>query len=203
MNYSMYQKYFAFALCCVVAGMLYSCKSTEPAISGRTTGTVTADSLLTSNVKGLNLAAYRNKLGDQYTTRQHDLPPFFMRSSDGSSAVNSDPFDGFRIQVISTRNVALADSVARSFRIWSDTTLVGYQPEAYVFFKQPHYKVHVGDFNSRERANIFSRLVKRRYPDAWVVHDRINPYEVPADTVKIQLKSEMEQEEPSTPGDVK
>lgn len=141
----------------------------------------------------LDLDRYRSTLSDQFVTLQHDLPEVFQQSYKGDQNVERDPFDGFRIQILSSINVSIADSTARDFRVWADTTLAGYMPRAYVFFKQPYYKVHVGDFHDRERAIQFSVLVKRQFPDAWVVHDRINPYLVPADTVKIELKKSTKQ----------
>ncbi|WP_310685435.1 SPOR domain-containing protein [Aliifodinibius sp. S!AR15-10] len=167
---------------------LYSCQITERATHDRP-GATASDSLAASTEGGLQLAAYRNSLSDLYSTQNHDMPAFFMESYDSDGSGNRDPFQGFRIQLISTRNVSMADSVAKSFRIWSDTTITGFTPETYTTFQQPHYRVHVGDFNNRQRAIEFSQLVKRKYPDAWVVHDRINPYLVPADTTQIGLKS--------------
>lgn len=138
--------------------------------------------------RGIDLAAYRNTLSDGYATQRHDMPEFFLKEYKENRAEDRDPFDGFRIQIISTREVALADSAAKDFRLWADTTLAGFSPEAYVFFQQPYYKVHVGDFNNRKKADTFSRLVKQKFPDAWVVHDRINPYLVPADSIQIEME---------------
>ncbi|MDZ7693954.1 MAG: SPOR domain-containing protein [Balneolaceae bacterium] len=189
-------KYLPLLLVIIVAGALFSCKTSETAREDEPT-TAVRDSISLGEGQGLNLAAYRSSLSDLYTTQHHDMLEFFMQSNNDAQSGNRDPYDGFRIQVVSTRNVALADSIARSFRVWSDTTIAQYTPEAYVFFKQPHYKVHVGDFSNRDRAIQFSKLVKRRYPDAWVVHDRINPYLVPSDTVQISLKSDIEKKEKS------
>ncbi|MDX1636713.1 MAG: SPOR domain-containing protein [Balneolaceae bacterium] len=168
--------------------LIHACQTTEPATHDRSPeDTASPASEVTET--GLDLAAYRNSLSDLYATQNHDIPDHFMQAVDSTQASARDPFDGFRIQVVSTRNVQLADSLAKSFRIWSDTTIIGYSPKTYVFFKQPHYKVHVGDFSQRRRAIQFSRIVKNRFPDAWVVHDRINPYLIPADTADIHLKS--------------
>lgn len=168
---------------------LYSCKTAEQAKKDEARITE-ADSAITES--GINLATYRNSLGDLYATQQHDMPKIFMESHEVEQSGNRDPFDGYRIQVVSTRDVSRADSVAKSFRVWADTTIAGFSPETYVFFKQPYFKVHIGDFSSHDRAIEFSQFVKRQYPDAWVVHDRINPYHVPADTVDIRLKTQAE-----------
>jgi len=130
----------------------------------------------------------RSKLSDTYATERQDMPKAFLKKGSGN-AINSDPFDGYRIQIISTRNVQLADSIANQFRMWADTTIAGYSANAYVFFKQPFYKVHVGDFHKRKMADDFTKLIKRNYPQAWVVHDRIHPTSVPTDTTSFSIIS--------------
>ena len=135
------------------------------------------------------LTRNRSRLSDTYLTQQHDVPEAFLKVDTTDNSYYN-PFDGYRIQILSSRDVAIADSVSTEFRLWADSTLAGYTPKAYVFFKQPHYKVHVGDFQDREKANKLSRIIKRKYPEAWVVHDRIDPSNVPADTTKIRLQEE-------------
>lgn len=143
------------------------------------------------------LASTRNSLSDIYYTQTHDMPQTFLKKDTVSHAPQN-PFDGYRVQILSTRDMVRADSVTGQFRLWADTTLAGYMPNAYVSFKQPFYKVHVGDFLDQSRANELSRIIKRKYPEAWVVHDRIDPNEVPADTIQIRLaenKKEAKNEE--------
>lgn len=100
----------------------------------------------------------------------------------------TDMFEGYRVQIYSGQNVAMADTIASIFRAWSDTTIVGYQADTYTFFKAPYYRVHVGDFHERNRAIYFSNILKRRFRDAWVVYDRIDPWKIPADTTDIYTK---------------
>lgn len=130
------------------------------------------------------LTANRSQLGDLWVSSDHDMPESFLKR-DTVEARNRNPFDGFRVQILSARNLAEADSVSQDFRMWADSTMAEYQPKPYVLFQQPFFKVHLGDFQNRQRALELSNLVKEKYPDAWVVHDRINPNLVPADTVKI------------------
>lgn len=150
----------------------------------------TADEDLTSLQK--MLAQNRSSLSDVQNSQKHDMPEVFLRKDSSDASLNSDPFDGYRVQILSTRDQPLADSVATKFRAWADTTITGYTADAYVFFKQPFYKVHVGDFQERDKANSFSRLIKRHYPEAWVVHDRIDPSSVPADTASFSFRKTRE-----------
>lgn len=175
----------------VLAAGLSSCKTAEQIKRAEPEPELEADTARVADepVQRENeLAAYRNALGDVYTVYVHDMPEAFLRNYEQAPTVERNPFDGYRIQIISTRNVAMADSTARKFRVWADTTLAGHIPEAYVQFQQPYYKVQVGDFHDRDRANRFSRMVKRQFPDAWVVHDQVNPSLVPADSVEIGRK---------------
>lgn len=134
------------------------------------------------------LTRTRSRLSDSHLTQQHDVPAAFLKTDTTDNNTYTNPFAGYRIQILSTRDLSRADSVSTEFRLWADTTFTGYTPKAYVSFNQPHFKVHVGDFQDRQKANSASRIIKRKYADAWVVHDRIDPSNVPADTTKIRLQ---------------
>lgn len=136
------------------------------------------------------LDANRSSLSDVFNSQQHDMPAHLTEKASPERKVARDPHEGFRIQILSTRNMELADSVSVQYRTWADTTITGYKGKAYVSFKQPFYKVHIGDFQDRERAIRYSRLIKKKYPDAWVVHDRIEPDSAPADTVRFELAAD-------------
>lgn len=137
------------------------------------------------------LDANRSSLGDLYVTQQNDIPEVFLQEQDGNRQ-QADPYAGYRIQILSTRDLAMADSVAGKFRVWADSTISGYNAESYTIFRQPFYKVHVGDFQNRELAGEFSSVVQRQWPDAWVVPDRIEPERIPADTARFELAEELQ-----------
>lgn len=137
----------------------------------------------------------RSRLSDVHNVQTQDIPDSFLQQKSGDATIKSNPYDGFRVQILSTRNVEQADSVAEEFSEWADTTIAGYSAEHYVLFNQPHYKVHIGDFQQRDQANEFSQLVKEKYRDAWVVHDRIEPEKVPADTTSFSFKEEENDDE--------
>lgn len=127
----------------------------------------------------------RSTLSDQFATVEQDMPEIFLRNVEQDEGFY-DQYAGFRVQLLSTRSVVEADSTKDNFRVWADEHIEGYSPEAYVTFQQPYYKVRVGDFRDQQRANNFSRLVKSKFPSAWVVHDRIEPQYLPADTTEIR-----------------
>ncbi|MEX0639134.1 MAG: hypothetical protein WD094_01630, partial [Balneolaceae bacterium] len=52
----------------------------------------------------------RSYLEDRFPSISHDLPDSFLQKQDESD-VESDPYAGFRIQILSTRNVQDADTL--------------------------------------------------------------------------------------------
>lgn len=182
----MFRTFWITALLTIALGLLMSCKSTEETTREQDEPIVTEE---TSDSEAIALLDNtRSRLSDVYLTQKQDIPEIYLQADSAKEEVNRNPYDGFRIQILSTRKVEHADSVANSFRIWADTTIAGYSADAYVSFRQPYYKVHIGDFQQREQANQFSRLIKSQYPDAWVVHDRIEPDDIPADTATFEIK---------------
>lgn len=189
----------------IIAFLIASCGASEPYTQNPNTANSEEENTTTTD--GLNndtgatqpppstnsnpnrafaLEDYRSSLSDRYSSRQNDIPESFLKIEDKVEE-EKDLFEGYRIQIFSGLDVDVADSAASQFRIWADTTIAGYQPETYVFFKPPYYRVHVGDFHTQERANSYAQFVKRRFRDAWVVYDRVNPWNVPADTVRFTL----------------
>lgn len=132
------------------------------------------------------LITTRSKLSDAYAVAEHEIPDLFYEEVI-EDETEVDIFAGYRVQIISTRDVNLADSLKADFEIWADTTFANISPRAYIHFRQPFYRVHVGDFNNRQRAIEFSRMIKWKFNDAWTVYDRINPYRVLPDSVDIEL----------------
>jgi len=128
-----------------------------------------------------------SSLSDTYFSNTNTIPSAY---SEIKKKVEEevDLTKGFRIQIYSGQDVYEADTVASTFRAWSDTTIVGYQAETYTFFKTPYYRVHIGNFHDRNRAFVFSKMVKRLFSDAWVVYDTVDPFLVPEDTTQIMFQ---------------
>lgn len=135
----------------------------------------------------ISLENLRTTLSDSYSSRTNEIPETFSRIKT-ETKVEFNPNEGYRIQIYSGQSVDMADTVASRFRTWADTTIANYQPQTYTFFRTPYFRVHVGDFHDREMAILFSNIVKRVFSDAWVVHDRVEPANVPADTLRIDIE---------------
>ena len=139
----------------------------------------------------------RTQLIDRFATIQHDMPELFTREV-AVDEQETDQFAGYRVQILSTRDVVHADTTRDNFVAWADTTMGDYKPNAYVHFRQPFYRVRTGDFQSREQAIEFSRLIKQEYPEAWIVHDRIEPNYAPSDTTKFYFREIIEEDDSET-----
>lgn len=164
--------------------LITSCSNTEPAVRD-VLDEFSMDYLEERLPGNVTLEELRTTLSDSYSSKTNDIPAVFTKVRT-QEKVETDPNEGYRIQIYSGQSVEMADTVAARFKTWADTTITGYAPKTYTFFKTPYYRVHVGDFHDREVAILFSNLVKRAFTDAWVVHDRVDPFSVPADTVQMR-----------------
>lgn len=79
--------------------------------------------------------------------------------------------DGYRIQIFfdaGNNSLSRAEQVVEDFR-----TLYPID-SAYISFSEPYYKVRIGDFRSRLKAEAYLQQVLKDYPNAFVIRDRIN-----------------------------
>lgn len=133
------------------------------------------------------LLSTRSSLSNHFSDDMTQVPDLYQQEIVVDER-QRDPYAGFRVQLLSTRDVAVADSVRDYFVAWADSVIAGYEPDAYVVFRSPNYRVRAGDFQDRDKAVHFSGMLKSRYPDAWVVHERIEPSKVPADNAEIEFR---------------
>lgn len=170
--------------------LVVSCATTEPTTDDEDSGTGDLseeyDDATLSETEQLLLRT-RSTLSNHYSENMVHIPDLYLEEIVVDER-QRDPSAGYRIQLISTRNVAEADSVRDHFVAWADSVIAGYEADSYVIFRSPNYRVRVGDFQDRQRAIHFSGMLKSKYPDAWVVHERIEPSKVPADTSDIRFK---------------
>lgn len=78
---------------------------------------------------------------------------------------------GFRIQIyMASGNDGLsnAELVKKDFETnFNDVT-------AYITFREPYYRVRVGDFRTRLEANQLLKTIRKSYQDAWIIQDKIS-----------------------------
>jgi len=79
-------------------------------------------------------------------------------------------FPGYRIQLMmESGNHALTEAQELTVKFSEDFPEVG----TYITFREPYYRVRVGNFRSRLEAENFLSQIARKYPSAWVIQDDI------------------------------
>ncbi len=121
----------------------------------------------------IDFRSYRSSLRDQYATVQNTIPEAYLEEEEEEERRISN--SGFRVQIASSRDISEAEDYEDKFKKWAEEMEFEIKPEVYVIFRQPNYRVHVGDFLERSDALRFSNIVRQEFDDAWVVRDRIDP----------------------------
>jgi hypothetical protein len=79
-------------------------------------------------------------------------------------------FPGYRIQLLmESGNHALTEAEELTVDFNEKYPEVG----TYITFREPYYRVRVGDFRTRLEAENFLSKITRKYPSAWVIQDDI------------------------------
>ena len=80
--------------------------------------------------------------------------------------------DGFRIQLMATTDRRKVDQVMSSFSsIYQGVPVTWSQA-------QPYYRIRVGAFAKRDGAANYLQTIKKNYPDAYIVTDKVSVAEV-------------------------
>ena len=101
----------------------------------------------------------------------------YVAGSKATTAPTSSPnsvqiIDGFRIQLMATTDRLKVDEAQSLFS--------SRYPGIYTGWSQakPYYRVRVGGFSSRTEATNFLQKIKRDYPDAYIVPDKVKTTEI-------------------------
>jgi hypothetical protein len=78
--------------------------------------------------------------------------------------------DGYRIQIFEESGVRSSTMAREAMDEFSEK-----YPDIpiYLTWQAPNYKVRIGDFGTRMEAEGFLKRIKRDYPIAWVIRDKI------------------------------
>ena len=96
------------------------------------------------------------------------VPP----STNPNTSPDIQVIDGFRIQLMATTDRRKVDDTQAQFS--------GLYPGVFTTWSQakPYYRVRVGAFSSRSDASSFLNKIKKDYPDAYIVPDRVKTSEM-------------------------
>ena len=77
--------------------------------------------------------------------------------------------EGFRVQILATKQLSKAEKLQK------DLSSILNQ-KIYIVFEAPNYKVRVGNFIDRKKAEIFRQLIiKKGHQSSWIIRTRIEP----------------------------
>ena len=113
----------------------------------------------------------------------HDVPQTLLLGNSGPPGSQSEQA-GFRINVFSSTDPVEADRAAAAATIWWQELqnegelediypLKEHTPPVYQDYRAPYYRVRLGNFAIRADAQRMLELVEDRYPNAFIVPDRV------------------------------
>ena len=77
--------------------------------------------------------------------------------------------EGYRVQILATKQLAKAEKLQKDL-----SSFLSYK--IYIVFEAPNYKVRVGNFIDRNKAEIFRQyIIKEGYQSSWIIRTRIEP----------------------------
>tara|TARA_B100001758_G_C18168050_1_gene482732 strand:- start:45 stop:464 length:420 start_codon:yes stop_codon:yes gene_type:complete len=77
--------------------------------------------------------------------------------------------EGFRVQILATKQLAKAEQLQKDL-----STILN--QNIYIDFEAPNYKVRIGNFIDRNKAEIFRQnIIKEGYESSWIIRTRIEP----------------------------
>ena len=77
--------------------------------------------------------------------------------------------EGFRVQILATKELAKAEKLQKNL-------LNILNQNIYIVFDAPNYKVRVGDFIDRNKAEDFRQnILNKGYSSSWIIRTRVEP----------------------------
>lgn len=113
-----------------------------------------------------------NKLIDPTLSWPKIISPFNSDTLNSKETTFTDSIiivEGFRVQVLATRDRFNAEKLQSELG-------EKIQHKIYVIFEAPNYKVRIGNFIDRRKAENFRiELAKNGYSSAWIIRTKIDP----------------------------
>ncbi len=117
---------------------------------------------------------------ERQVTIQHTVPTRLMQG-EASRGIRR-TVEGFRIQIFSSQQKTVAERRLTEARNWwtqqrqqddVQDDLFAEELSAVIEYRQPYYRVRIGSFAERERAEEALTVVKRQYPDAFIARSTV------------------------------
>ena len=155
-----------------------ACSSSVPVVDPKVDDTPSGPTTW-AEVETVDMTEYPDVPPVRETVQEHDVPLALMNSTadDGKQV----EIDGFRVQVFSSPERDEAVTVEDDLRRWVSRLSDGQRnalglPDVvpvYSLYRQPFYRVRIGDFESREDASRLANALQRQFPGSLVVPDRV------------------------------
>jgi hypothetical protein len=81
-------------------------------------------------------------------------------------------YPGFRVQIYFGNGNKAKEEALRTRNSFNEQFA---QYESYIVFQTPYFKVRVGDFVTRYEAYLAFQEISKKYPQAFLVEDLVNP----------------------------
>lgn len=126
------------------------------------------------SVISVNLFSQANENGQVVIVQDPRIDTILNKHLEMNAALllNTDNFaiDGYRIQIFEESG---NKSSTRAREVMSEFSSQYPDIPTYLTWQAPNFKVRVGDFRTRMEAEGFLKEIKRNYPIAWVIRDKI------------------------------
>lgn len=128
-------------------------------------------SLLSPEYLMIDYSSIRSSVADPIAHVANNFPSEYQYVKPSTRTTRTQR--GYRIQLISTQDRAIAEKIMEEYTIWMSSQRNRTRYKSYILFQAPSFKVHIGDFTSRSEAFEIVKWIKTKFPDAWVVADTI------------------------------
>lgn len=129
----------------------------------------TKQSKLDESFDPMTLDDYEKELVHEKTDKVEtvDISQLLKSKSSADALNESQKVSGYRVQLIATRDEKEAHAVMKE-------AILTFEYRVYRTFDDPYYKVRVGDFVSRMKADeVRERAIQNNFLEAWVVRERV------------------------------
>lgn len=135
--------------------------------------------IIHANYETFDASAYEDEPAAIPADWEHDVPEALMQNR-ADAGVEAE-VAGYRVQVLATLDPREAEAMEARLRNWWASRSRTLSPDSnlpaemnvYRLFRQPYYRIRIGDLAQREDAEALLAMVSRSFDGAFVVPDRV------------------------------
>jgi hypothetical protein len=163
----------------LLAGCAGSRKAAEDQATADETPVEEAPEIVHADYEDFDPSPYREH-APEAEALVHDVPDRLMTGRTGGTSART--VDGYRIQVFQTQDPTQADEYVDQAADWwymqkqagaAGSLFARDSAPVYSVWRQPYYRIRVGDFASRGAADAALEEIRGRFSGAFVVPDRV------------------------------